>query len=95
MQLDLQDCELCLAENAPVRISRAQGLTVRCTAGRVWITVTGEGADVFLAAGEAHRIGSNGLALIEAIGSGRVRLERADEYSCPPGKALRPLYGRA
>lgn len=77
MQLDLHDCELCLADNAPVRLSRARGLTVRCTAGRVWLTVDGEAGDIILVAGQFHRIRSNGLALLEAIGSGRVRLEPA------------------
>lgn len=77
MRVDLQDCELCLADNAPLRLNGARGLWVCCTAGRVWLTVDGEAGDIILHAGQSHRIQSNGLALLEAIGSGRVRLRPA------------------
>lgn len=75
MEMDLHNGELHLADNAPVRLRRARGLRVVCTAGHVWLTVAGEAGDIHLQTGDSHRIAANGLALLEAIGSGRVRLE--------------------
>ncbi len=76
MEADLHNGELCLADNAPVRLSRARGVRVTCTAGRVWLTVEGETGDIFLRPGESHVIATDGLALLEALGDGRVRLGR-------------------
>lgn len=103
MQIDLRDSELCLADNTPVRLSNARGLIVRCTAGRIWLTVTGEAGDIFLAAGQKHRIRANGLALLESIGGGQVRLERPPTLfqrlcallNYPNGKASGNLYWKA
>lgn len=75
MQLDLQTCELCLADDKLVRLRRARGLTVCCTAGRIWLTTAGETEDIILGAGDEHRLGDNGLVLLEAFGGARVRLE--------------------
>lgn len=72
MKIDLGAGELCLAENRPLRLRDARGLRIRCTAGTVWITVAGECADIFLAAGDAYRIPGNGDVLIEGVGSGRI-----------------------
>lgn len=72
MKIDLGAGELCLAENRPLRLQDACGLCIRCTAGMVWITVAGESADVFLAAGESYRIPGDGAVLVEGVGSGRI-----------------------
>lgn len=77
MDFDLYKSELCLAHNAPVRLISARGVRIVCTAGRVWLTVEGEAGDILLAAGESHRVRGRGLALLEAIGHGRVRFEPA------------------
>jgi hypothetical protein len=77
MNFDPYNSELCLAHNAPVRLMSARGVRIICTAGSVWLTVEGEAGDVFLAAGESHLIRGRGLALLEAIGSGRVRFQKA------------------
>ena len=77
MNFDPYNSELCLAHNAPVRLMSARGVRIICTAGRVWLTVEGEAGDVFLAAGESHLIRGRGLALLEAIGSGRVRFQKS------------------
>ena len=76
MKIDLGSGELCLADNRPLSLREARGLRVVCTAGTIWLTVEGEAGDVFLRPGQSHCIVSNGLALIESIGSGRIRLER-------------------
>lgn len=80
MKIDLPAGEICLSDNSPIRLSAARGLRVTCAAGTLWITVTGEDGDIFLQPGQSHRIRSNGLAIIESIGAGKVRLEAP-----PPG----------
>jgi hypothetical protein len=87
MDFDLYNSELCLAHNAPIRLMSARGVRVVCTAGRVWLTVAGEAGDFFLAAGDSHLVRGRGLALLEAIGSGRVRFEPA----ATPWRLLAPL----
>jgi len=87
MKIDLGSGELCLRHGQPVRIVRASGLHICCVAGMIWITVAGEAADIFLAPGQRYRIKTRGLALIESIGEGRVRLEMTP----PAGSAGRWL----
>lgn len=77
MDIDLKQSELCLAHNVPIRLPAARGLRVTCTAGIVWLTVAGEAGDILLRPGDSHLVRGHGLALLEAIGSGRVRLEKA------------------
>jgi len=70
------DDDICLAHNTPLRIPAPHGVQVTCTAGVLWLTVEGESGDVLLRAGNSHLIRADGLALVEAIGHGRARLER-------------------
>lgn len=79
MKIDLGSGELCLRHGQPLRLVRAAGVLVDCLAGTIWITVAGEPADIFLLAGQSYRIRDRGLALIESIGDGRVRLRIADD----------------
>ena len=95
MNFDPYNSELCLAHNAPVRLMSARGVRVICTAGRIWLTVEGEAGDVFLAAGESHLIRGRGLALLEAIGSGRVRFQKAAKPSLKLLSDLRIDHGLA
>jgi hypothetical protein len=76
MDLDLFNSELCLAADAPIRLLSARGVRIRCTSGVVWLTIAGEAGDIFLAAGDSYLVRSRGLALLEAIGGGRVRFEK-------------------
>lgn len=77
MEIDLYHNELCLAHNAPIRLPAARGVRIRCTAGVVWLTVAGQAGDIFLMSGDSHVVHGRGLVLLEAIGSGQVRLEKA------------------
>lgn len=79
MDLDFYNSELCLAENAPIGLKSAQGVRITCTAGVVWLTIAGEARDIFLARGESHLLDAPGLALLEAIGNGQVRFEKAGQ----------------
>lgn len=66
-----------LQENQPVRLSGAMGQVVECLSGAAWLTLYGESDDVVLHAGECYRIPNDGLALIDAIVDGRVRVRAA------------------
>jgi hypothetical protein len=76
MNIDLGTGELCLSDNQPIRLRRAKGIFIHCLEGNLWITVQGIPGDTHLAAGEAYRIQGNGLALVESIGSGRLKIVR-------------------
>lgn len=77
MKIDLGSGELCLRHGVPLRVARAAGLRIDCLGGKIWITVAGEAADIFLMAGDSYRITGQGLALIESVGDGWVRLAMA------------------
>lgn len=74
MEFDLYAGEFVLAEGRPFAARHARGVSVQCTDGIVWLTVEGEAGDIVLRAGQSHRIKSNGLAVFEAIGHGRIGL---------------------
>lgn len=76
MKIDLKSGEVCLSDSHPICLRQARGLCVTSTAGTIWITVTGEPGDTFLEPGQTHQVSSNGLAIIESIGNGRVRLKK-------------------
>ena len=81
MEIELNSAELCLKENSPLSLRSAKGLHIACTDGTLWITIAGKAEDIFLAAGEHYQLRSNALAIIESIGSGKLRLEKT-EISC-------------
>lgn len=74
MRIDVSSGEIRLTENQPVSLRDARGLRIECTAGVVWITLSGQAADIFLTPGQSHRLRGDGLALIECIGDGSIRL---------------------
>jgi hypothetical protein len=76
MTLDPCNSQICLTENRPLRLLSARGVRIGCTAGIAWLTVAGEAGDILLTAGESHLVRSNGLALVEAIGTARVQIEQ-------------------
>lgn len=93
MEFDLHAGEFVLTENQPLAARRARGALIVCTGGTIWITVAGEAGDIFLHAGQAHRIPSNGLALIEAVGHGSIRIQ-AHPRQAPLGRWLRHFLGK-
>lgn len=82
MRIDFSSGEIRLTENQPLSLRDARGLRIECTAGNVWITLSGQAADVFLTPGESHQLPGDGLALVECIGSGSIRIGRS---ACRPG----------
>lgn len=69
--------QLLLQENQPQILTG--GAELRALAGVVWITETGAAGDVFLAAGQSHRLEGRGRVVVEAVrGEARLELRRAD-----------------
>ena len=92
MKINLQSGEYKLSENAPIRLNNARGVSIQCTAGTIWITLTGEAGDIFLQTGERWSIKNNGLALIESIGTGCIRLEWPSRFTAANlGKSIKRL----
>ena len=64
-----------LAAGEVLRIAAPRGLEVACESGHLWITEEGMPDDVWLAAGQRVRLVGDGLALLEAKGDVRLRVE--------------------
>lgn len=52
----------------------ARNVHIECTEGMVWVTVEGQPGDFILAHGERLRLESDGLALVQGLSTGAVRL---------------------
>jgi hypothetical protein len=89
MRLSLQQQVIQLVENQPLAFRGARGVDIECTAGRVWLTVDGQPGDFFLARGERLRIASDGLALVEGLPAGAVRLLRQTPWPLRWARSLR------
>lgn len=76
MKIDLGSGEIRLADNSPLSLRGARGVRITCTAGTIWITVADEPGDTFLAPGQAYVVQGNGLAIVESIGAGSIRIAR-------------------
>ncbi|QRM19853.1 DUF2917 domain-containing protein [Dechloromonas sp. TW-R-39-2] len=83
MKINFCSGELYLADNKPIRLEEARGLTILCTAGIIWITVDGEAGDTFLRPSQKHTIAANGLALIESIGDGKIMIAPPRKFTWP------------
>ena len=64
-----------LASGEVLRIAAPRGLEVACEAGHLWITEEDQPDDVWLAAGQRVRLVGDGLAVLEAKGNARLRIE--------------------
>ena len=67
--------DVLLRAGGPLRLARARGCRILCTAGCAWITAPGVAADIYLKAGEAWDVGCDGLVLIEAADCATVRMQ--------------------
>jgi hypothetical protein len=66
-----------LTQDQPLRLEQAKDQCVICLSGRVWITAYNESVDFELYAGDLFVVPNDGLALIDAIGEGRIRIDHA------------------
>jgi len=64
-----------LAAGELLRLEAPRGLRVTCEAGHLWITEQDQPEDVWLAAGQRVRLVGAGLALLEAKGEARLRID--------------------
>ena len=95
MRMSLSNGIIQLDEWKPLAIRGARGLRIECTAGKVWLTIHGQPGDFYLAAGEGLRLASNGLALVEGMPRGGVRLVAESPWPVRwAGGLLRRLYRR-
>jgi hypothetical protein len=58
-----------------LRLRDPRGLKVTCEAGHLWITEEDQPDDVWLAAGQRVRLVGEGLAVLEAKGDARLRID--------------------
>ena len=58
-----------------LRLENPRGLRVTCEAGHLWITEESLPEDVWLAAGQRVSLVGEGLAVLEAKGDARLRIE--------------------
>jgi hypothetical protein len=70
-----------LTENHPLRIAHAAGRRIESLDGTAWITAYGEHTDFMLRKGQSFVVPNDGLMLIDAVGTGvvRVRLPAGSE----------------
>lgn len=87
MQMSLRDMVFELVEKKQLTFRDARGVCLECTAGTVWLTVEGQAGDFLLEKGERLRIESNGLALVQGLPAGAVRL--VSEVSWSSRRAIR------
>lgn len=66
-----------LHSNRPLRLEHACAGVIECLEGRAWITAYAQFDDTVLQAGQRYTIPNDGLGLVEAVGSGRIRVHAA------------------
>ena len=74
MRMSFRNAVIQLVDGKPLAFQGARGVHLECIEGMVWLTLEGQAGDFLLARGERLRIESNGLALVEALRSGAIRL---------------------
>jgi len=75
MALNPESTQIHLRKNQALRLRPGAAMTIRCTAGRVWITTTGQAADIILESGQTHIVRGYRLTLIEGVDEGWIRLK--------------------
>lgn len=95
--------EFSLHENHPLPLVRAAGRHVECVSGLIWITAYDQRVDFFIGPGKTFEVPNDGLTLIEAIGSARIRVEQPQPLdralfgllAAGSAKAMKKLAGLA
>jgi Protein of unknown function (DUF2917) len=75
MRLDATPFRLALGAGELLKLEAPRGLQVTCEAGHLWITEEAQPDDVWLAAGQRVRLVGEGLAVLEAKGEARLRID--------------------
>ena len=66
-----------LRNERPLRLEKARARVIECLSGTAWITAYAQFEDCVLRSGERYTIPNGGLVLVEAVGSGRIRVHAA------------------
>jgi hypothetical protein len=64
-----------LAPGELIRLDAPRGLQVTCESGHLWITEQDQPDDVWLAAGQRVWLVGDGVAVLEARGAARLRID--------------------
>lgn len=75
MKLEATPFTLALARGETLKLESPRGLQVTCEAGHLWITEEAQPDDVWLAAGQRVWLVGEGLAVLEAKGDARLRID--------------------
>lgn len=75
LPIDATPFRIALAAGQVLRLQGPRGLKVTCEAGHLWITEEAQPDDVWLAAGQRVALVGEGLAVLEAKGEARLRIE--------------------
>lgn len=75
MKLAATPYRVALAAGQLLKLDEPRGLQVTCEAGHLWITEEAQPDDVWLAAGQRVRLVGDGLAVLEAKGDARLRID--------------------
>lgn len=76
MDVSLEQAEIQLGNGTSIRVINGVGATIACRDGSVWITQDSDPRDVLLRAGDAFTLNRTGLAIIEALDTARIHLEK-------------------
>ena len=75
MRIDARPYSAELPAGELLRLESPRGLRVTCESGHLWITEEAQPEDVWLAAGQKVWLVGDGLAVLEAKGDARVRID--------------------
>ena len=76
-----------LRPQQPLRLEKAGRAVIECLHGTAWITAYAQLDDCVLRSGERYTVPNGGLVLVEAVGSGSIRVHGA----APTRRAWRRL----
>ena len=75
MRIESPPLRMDLPAGQLLRLENPRGLRVTCEAGQLWITEEALPEDVWLAAGQRVSLVGDGLAVLEAKGDARLRID--------------------
>src|SRR3954468_22079384 len=74
MKIDFGPSSFSLPRDGVVHLEDAEGASVICSSGALWLTQEGREDDVILHPGESMRVANDGLTLITALRGGELRI---------------------
>lgn len=74
MRIEMQSGALRLARGQTFKMLDAQGSTIECSAGTLWITEEALPKDIVIGPGGVYRLRNKGLALVHAFGDATLAL---------------------